>query len=189
MALVNCKQCGNGNAKEAKTCPKCGASLRMGMGKKILLGFGALFVIGAVRAAMANDSRAAHVSAAAMTTPASQAMAQETPQAETVGQATGVQIGTLLSEYKSNEVRADDTFKGQWISTSGIVGDVKKDILGDVYVTVGTGRPFEIPKVQCFVARDQIANAASYSKGDKVTVTGRVDGLMMNVLVKECRFE
>jgi hypothetical protein len=107
-----------------------------------------------------------------------------TPPAET----TKVQVGTLLSEYRTNEVRADSAYKGQWITTTGIVGEVKKDIMDSVYVTVGTGAEFEIPEIQCFVADDQIHNAARLSKGNKVTVTGRVDGLMMNVLVKDCRF-
>jgi hypothetical protein len=104
-------------------------------------------------------------------------------------QATTVQIGTLLSEYRTNEVRADSAYKGQWVTTTGIVGEVKKDVLDSVYITVGTGEEFEIPEVQCFVANDQIGAAARFSKGNKVTVTGRVDGLMMNVLEKDCRFQ
>lgn len=48
MALVKCKECGNENAKDAKTCPKCGTSLKMGIGKVILIGLGGLFVLGLV---------------------------------------------------------------------------------------------------------------------------------------------
>ena len=97
-----------------------------------------------------------------------------------------VDLNDLLSEYKDNEVRADGQFKGKLIRTTGIVGDVKKDILDDVYITLGTGQMFEIPVVQCFVKKDQVTRAAGLSKGDKVTVRGKVNGLMMNVLVKEC---
>lgn len=101
--------------------------------------------------------------------------------------AAEVAIGTLLSEYKDNEVRADQKFKGQLISTTGTVGEVKKDVLDHIYVTVGTGALFEIPTVQCFPVDGQESNAATLSKGDTVKIQGRVEGLMMNVLIKECR--
>jgi hypothetical protein len=98
-----------------------------------------------------------------------------------------VPIATLLSEYKQNEVRADQQFKGQIISTTGKVGVVKKDIMNSIYVTVGTGAVFEIPEVQCFPSDGQENKAAALSKGDTVAISGRVEGLMMNVLVKDCQ--
>jgi hypothetical protein len=55
MALVKCKQCGNENAKDARTCPKCGTSLKMGLGKKVLIGFGALILLAAIGNAGKND--------------------------------------------------------------------------------------------------------------------------------------
>jgi hypothetical protein len=38
--------------------------------------------------------------------------------------------------------------------------------------------------VQCFITDFYVQRAATLSKGSRVTVRGRVDGLMMNVLVK-----
>ncbi|MGK3965053.1 hypothetical protein WMF38_12825 [Sorangium sp. So ce118] len=101
--------------------------------------------------------------------------------------AIAVDVKKLLGEYHDNEVRADSAFKGKLVQTSGVVGDVKKDITGSIYVTVGTGAMLEIPVVQCFVADGEADAAAALSKGQKVTVRGRVDGLMMNVLVKDCQ--
>lgn len=183
MALVKCKQCGNENAKDAKTCPKCGTSLKMGIGKKILIGVGVLFALAVIGRLGHKDSASAATASMGAADPGAQATEPEQPTASTVD------IASLLSEYKNNEVRADAEYKGKWISTTGVAGEVKKDILGSVYVTVGSGALFEIPQVQCFVAKDQVTRAAQYSKGDKVTIVGRVDGLMMNVLVKECRFQ
>jgi putative nucleic acid binding protein len=97
-----------------------------------------------------------------------------------------VSVGELLSEYKDNEVRADGKFKGKLIETHGKVGDIKKDITGGIYVTIGTGGQFEMPVVQCFVAAGQEEEAAKLSKGQVITVRGKVDGLMMNVIVKSC---
>jgi hypothetical protein len=66
--------------------------------------------------------------------------------------AQAVELDTLLGAYKGNEVGADAAFKGQRISTTGILGDIKKDILGSPYVTVGHGKQIEIPVVQCMLA-------------------------------------
>lgn len=199
MALVKCKECGNENAKSAKTCPKCGASLKMSLFKMVLIGSGSfvllvvvLLIIGAVGAAseVAKGRKQAEQSlAAARAAVAQQPGTAPAPAAPEQPKAKAVAVGTLLSEYKSNEVRADGAFKDQWVTTTGKVGDVKKDILNKVYVTVGTGAAFEIPMVQCFVADDQIQKASTFSEGDQVTVTGQVDGLMMNVIVRECRFD
>lgn len=101
---------------------------------------------------------------------------------------TPVDIKTLLGEYKDNEVRADAQFKGKRIQVTGKVGDIKKDILDKIFVTVGTGKQFEIPEVQCYFDDAHASKAATLSKGQTVTVKGTVKGLMMNVLVEDCEF-
>ncbi len=50
----------------------------------------------------------------------------------------------------------------------------------------GTGAALEIPRVQCFFEKDQLKAVATLSKGQSLTVRGKVSGLMMNVLVKKC---
>lgn len=100
--------------------------------------------------------------------------------------ATPVEIKALLKEYAGNEVRADAAYKGTKIRTAGVVGQIKKDIAGDPYITLGTGKALEIPSLQCFLADDQASAASSLSAGERVTIEGRVDGLLMNVLVKDC---
>lgn len=97
-----------------------------------------------------------------------------------------VALGALLAEYKENEVRADARFKGNTVVVTGQVGDVKKDIMDQIYVTLGTGKQFEVPVIQCFIAKGYEGKAAALSKGDTITVVGRVEGLMMNVLMKRC---
>ena len=48
MALIKCRECGAQVSSEAKKCPHCGAvpQKRMRLGTKILLGFGAILIIG-----------------------------------------------------------------------------------------------------------------------------------------------
>jgi hypothetical protein len=99
-----------------------------------------------------------------------------------------VPIGTLLADYENNEVGADIKYKGKILRVTGKAGDIKKDILDHIYVTVGTGKQFEIPEVQAFFDDAHTAKAASLKKGQQITVQGRCEGLMMNVLMKDSVF-
>lgn len=91
----------------------------------------------------------------------------------------------MVSAYESNELAAEKKYEGKVVKITGVVGDIKKDILDKPYVTLGTGKQFEVRQVQCFLADG--VDATTLNKGDQVTLTGRVDQLMMNVLVKDCR--
>ena len=101
--------------------------------------------------------------------------------------AISVSIGDLLSAYKGNEVGADQKYKDKYIQTSGLVSGIKKDILDNLYVTIGTGKQFEIPELQAFFLdkyKDQLANL---KKGQNLEVICKVEGLMMNILGKKCK--
>lgn len=176
MALVKCRRCGTNMLSDAAACPGCGAPMARGMStKKVLLliggGLGMCLVgtclLGVVMRGAASSSR---------------------PSVPSAAESRYVDIRTLLSEYSDNEVRADSTFKGRYVHFDGVVNDVKRDILNTIYVTFGTGRMLELPQVQCFFSEAQAPQAARLSKGTKVSVRGRVDGLMVNVLLRDCEF-
>lgn len=96
--------------------------------------------------------------------------------------ARNVAITELLSAYKANEVRADGIYKGKWIKIQG--GQV--DEVRSSYVMIGTGKLFEIPEVQCMLKADQLGKAASLTKGRRVVVRGKVQTVLINVLVQDC---
>lgn len=97
-----------------------------------------------------------------------------------------VSIRDILAAYENNEVAADIKYKGKLIQVTGIVGDIKKDILNNLYVTIGTRAQFEIPKMQAFFDDSMSNQLGQLRKKQKLTVVCRVDGLMMNVLAKDC---
>lgn len=138
------------------------------------LGFGA-----AAKVAADSERESAEVAAAAAETPPG---GTDAPAAKVLD----VDLSELLAEYKDNEVRADSKFKKQIVRFTGKVNNIKNDLAGDPYVTVGTGKQFEIPEVQCSLSKSSAAAAAELSKGAEVTVVGRVSGLMMNVQLKDC---
>ena len=55
-----------------------------------------------------------------------------------------------------------------------------------MYVTVGTGKQFEIPTVQCTLKESNAGAATKLTKGQTITVQGDVTGLMMNVQLDDC---
>ena len=183
MALAKCGKCGSELAPQAAACAQCGTPVSkpsLSTNKIFLIVFGSLGMccfgtcaLGAV-GSMANKAGGNQPAASSTLSAAASAR--------------WVEISTLLDEYRDNEVRADSSFKGTWIQTTGYVDDVKRDFMNSIYVTLGTGRELEIPQVQCFFADSEAKKAATLSKGARVTVRGRVEGRMMNVLVKRCEF-
>ena len=89
----------------------------------------------------------------------------------------------LYYTYQQNEVSADNNFKGKRFYVEGIVENIKKDIFDNIYVTLKTGEI--IGSVQCYL--DNADVASQLKKGQRITVYGKCNGLMMNVLMKDCK--
>ncbi len=177
MALVKCTECGNEVATTAAACPKCGAPVPKGRPKPKAL----LFVLGGLGLLLGTCL----IGVVAAAVKPSGASGSSPPPAEA---SRWVDIRKLLAEYGDNEVRADSTFKGRYVLIDGIVSDVKRDLLNSIYITIGTGQLIEVPQVQCFFSEAHAAQAAKFSKGSKITVRGRVNGLMGNVIIRDCEF-
>jgi hypothetical protein len=116
------------------------------------------------------------------------AAAQERAQQQAARSQERETFNSLLSEYKDNEVRADATYKGRVVDISGIVTEIGTSVLGGIHVVVGHGWEFELPQVQCFFDDRLGSSVAQISKGQTVRLRGRVIGLTINVLLKDCQF-
>lgn len=93
-----------------------------------------------------------------------------------------IKAPNLTANYEANEVKADENFKGKSFYVEGVVRDIKKDIMGDIYVILEGDQMFR--DVQCYF--DDKNTASQLQKGMRVTFYGKCDGLMMNVLMKNC---
>ena len=93
-----------------------------------------------------------------------------------------IQARNLYNTYQANEVSADKNFKDKKFYVEGVVGDIGKDILDYIYVTLKTGD--YIGSIQCYIEDEDVA--ANLQKGQTITVYGTCEGLMMNVLMKDC---
>ena len=88
----------------------------------------------------------------------------------------------LYREYESNEVAADEKYKGKIIIVYGEIQDIGKDIMDEPYIVIGGGGFLD--GVQCSFTKSQGSSIASLSKGQNVKVKGEVSGKMGNVQIK-----
>ena len=96
---------------------------------------------------------------------------------------TTVKANDLVGMYVQNEVNADNQVKGKKFYVEGRIGDIGKDIMDDIYITLESSDMMR--SVQCFI--DDKDLVAKLQKGQRITVFGKCEGLMMNVLMKDCQ--
>lgn len=99
-----------------------------------------------------------------------------------------VNIDTLLADYGTNEVGADQKYKGHVIETTGVLQAIKKDIADAPFVLLSSGGDLAVPSFQCALSSAGARQAASMSPGQRVVVQGKVAGLMLNVQAQDCIF-
>jgi len=95
----------------------------------------------------------------------------------------------LSSDYQDNEIAADEKYKHKIILVTGYIDDIGKDITDSIYVTLSDGKEYSFSGVQCFFSDSQTSAAAKLKKGQKVSIKGKCDGLMMNVLLRGCTLQ
>lgn len=99
-----------------------------------------------------------------------------------------ISAADLLAQYETNEVAADRVYKGKLVEVRGVVDNVGKDILGQMYVALKGGNEFGIFCVQCFFGRDWESALATVKPGYIYKIRGKCTGKLGNVLLKECEF-
>jgi len=154
----------------------------MTTGQKVLIGVGILVLIGIIGSQL-DKSKAANspLKSDAQLTQAQKDSIAKAEQEEI--KKNTITASQLVAEYEANEVSADNTFKGKTFYVSGTVVDIKKDVLNHIYVTLKSDNI--IRRVQCYF--EDAETAAKLSKNMNVTFMGKCDGLMMNVLMKDCK--
>jgi hypothetical protein len=143
--------------------------------KTLLFVFGGIFLFSIIIAVVSSNTK--DKSSGTQLPQENKEPQSEWPQAQIITAAD------LVSKYEDNEVSADDEYKGKNFYVTGILSHIGKDILDDIYITLKAGNGFR--SVQCYISNAQLA--AQLRKGDRVKIYGKCDGLMMNVLMKDCK--
>lgn len=96
----------------------------------------------------------------------------------------------LLAAYEENQVNADNQYKGKLLEVTGIIDDIGKDILDDVYITVNDGDEYSFTSVQCFFKdKGEIEKVTGLKSGSEITIIGKCDGELFNISLKDCKIK
>lgn len=215
MPMIKCPDCQHEMSDSAPSCPNCGRpnekvakrsvgfllgvgiflfpiifswfTLRKGHSATArIVAFAWLVIPFVIIGFQANSNQQSTMSVASTSSTSNEASVDKAVSNSPTEEVMQVGIQNLLSAYEDNEIGADNRYKDKLVQVTGIVDSVKKDILDNLYVTLGTGRQFQIPTVQAFFDDSMNEQLGQLSKGQQLTVVCRIDGLMMNVLAKEC---
>jgi len=181
--IIKCKTCSEEIAASAKVCPKCGAKNKKPIYKKWWFWVIIVIIFLAALGGNAPDTSTTSVDA-----PDKKAVVKDTP-AEKEVETIVLSAVDLAAAYEDNEIKANKLYKDKIVEITGKVDSIG-EVLGSTYITLVGSDEFAITKAQCtFKDEEQINKIAELSKGDTVTVIGKVDGKSLNVGVNDCKFK
>lgn len=93
-------------------------------------------------------------------------------------------VGQLCDDYEANEIAAGEKYEGKVIQLSGTVDDVGTEIMGREFIML-TDNSYN--NAQCVMAEN--GHAALVTKGQAVTLNGKVQGKLGWVILEECRLK
>lgn len=168
--LVQCKACGGEVARSARACPKCGAPPPKSVSviKLLAVGLLAFTCIGLVGSSQKKKEQ----------------QAQEVATAAPID----VTADALEAAYETNEIAADDRYKGLVLRVSGVADSIDKDVLDHPVVYLRSKRA--LLGVRCAFDDQHKAALSGIRKGQKVTLRGRGDGYLLgSPTMRDCMLE
>jgi hypothetical protein len=94
----------------------------------------------------------------------------------------------LCQEYSNNELRANELYKGKLMMITGKVTSIG-ETFGIKYITLSDGTEYSILGLQCYFENEEdIKRMSTINNGDTITITGVVNGQLLNIEVKNCAF-
>lgn len=179
--MINCKTCGAEIAANAKVCPKCGAKNKKPIYKKwwfyvlivlILAGIFGRTPSSSSSSTVPSSSKAASVQTEAQTKPAAEATPKPTPEPITY---THYKVTELFDALKANAMKAQNTFKDQYVEIEGYLGTI--DSSGK-YIGIGAEEnnyDYLFQEVQCYIKSDEQRNAIlEMNSGDYIVLRGKI---------------
>lgn len=183
--MTNCKECNSEISKKAKQCPNCGADTRNWfMRHKVISLIGIIVILGVIGSigggGDSNDS-----------SPSEDPNVATDNEAETIEDNPEIVISAveLASQYEANEVKANQDYKDKLAEIEGEVKSIGES-MGQTYVILSSEKDFAITDIQCFFKDEaEINKIVDLNKGDRVNLIGKIDGMSLNVSVKNCELK
>ncbi len=92
----------------------------------------------------------------------------------------------LSKAYNDNKVAADAKYENKDIKVNGVISSIGKDITDTPYVSL-KGPESSFFGIQCMFSKDDESKLVDLSKGQSITLTGKLSGEMIgNVILRDC---
>jgi hypothetical protein len=92
----------------------------------------------------------------------------------------------LFASYKDNQIKADQTYKNKVYDIKGVIEDIGKDIMDRPFISLGKEGGFGLGVTQCLFDNKYLDELTKLNKGDSITIRGRINGYLVNVIVEGC---
>lgn len=89
----------------------------------------------------------------------------------------------LISDYKENELAADEKFLNKSVLVTGVVSDIA-DVYGSLSVDMSSSRDFEFLSVKCSFDKSEKKALSKLKTNKKATLQGTVRGKTANLFVE-----
>lgn len=198
---MQCKKCNRDIPDDANTCPYCGGNVngKKKMPKWLIPVIIVLVVLCAIvggnkeNTDVPTDNSADDSTANSTVSEPTDSTVPETKAPVVVGKDAPtidyefVDIMTLLDEYQTNEVAADQKYKDKFVKVSGKVKDIGKDILNNIYVCVNDGTDLTWEYAQCYFSdQSEVDKVANLTVGDTITLYGKVGNFNLTLTIDRC---
>ena len=170
--LKPCRVCGAEIAKNAKTCPSCGAKNKKPVYLRPWFILLAIVLAAAVAGSSGSSDKEGSVSSSpnsAQASVSSGSQIQEDPEVVY----TPYSVAQMMDDLNSNALKASKTYDDQYVEISGKLDVI--DSSGDYISLVPSDNSFYIIGVQCYITtEDQLEQIMEMSIGDSVTLRGKI---------------
>lgn len=203
MALVKCKECRNEISKSAKTCPQCGAKVKMSFSKKVIIFIMGIAIFIAVFSGDKPNTTAKGQSVLSeiefnvlksVIDDEIELLSKDTKtetfiinDAKLITIPTQISINNLQKEYEINEVKADSEYKNKVLLISATVDNIRKDFMDNLVIDLRAGNSL-IFKPIAEVNKDYQGWVSSLNSGNRIEMICKNSGITVGSLyLKDCK--
>lgn len=170
-----CKHCQSEIPKKAKVCPQC-RKKQGGKLKGVAVLLVGLIIIGiAVSGGDDDEAKQASESKTEQTSTKAKKAKKEAKEEEPKEEISysPYSVSQMMSDLDNNALNAETTYKDQYVEITGVLGNIDS---GGKYISLmPDDNEFAFIGVQCYIkSDDQKSQVSAMSKGDTVTLRGKV---------------